>query len=264
MAITYKGGNRLVGLSSDAKPVDLDSGSTFIETDTGKESTLQYGSWIEINRPSVTSVAELLDDYSQIRPKRFWYWFSGSDLTSDYLWTLTNKTSANASEQRMSDSLDGGYIFEAVNGHQSTLTFNNFRQYDHNGSGFIGVCKRKNDSGNFGCGLKGDKSTADGHSGLRNGARLIFKTGTSDIQAQSADTDGVTNTDTSVASSDAWRLFSATLASSSIKYFVDGVLEVTHTSSDQIPDAKLQPYVYAEGQGANSGGQIRYYEAYNT
>ena len=214
----------------------------------------------------MTSIAELLNDYSSVRKQHFWYWFSGSNF-SNYAsrgWKLTDKTSTNASEQRMSPSVDGGYIFEAVNGHQSTLTFNNIRQFAYNGSGFIGVCKRKNSSGNFGCGLKGDKATADGHSGLRNGARLIFKTGTSDIQAQSADTDGVTNTDTSVASSDTWRLFSATLASSSIKYFVDGVLEVTHTSSDQIPDAKLQPYVYAEGQGANSGGQIRYFEAYNT
>ena len=47
MAITYKGGNRLIGLSSDVKPVDLDSGSTFIETDTGKERILNYGVWTE-------------------------------------------------------------------------------------------------------------------------------------------------------------------------------------------------------------------------
>ena len=77
MAITYKGGNRLLGLSSDVKPVDLDSGSTFIETDTGKEHTLQYGSWIETNKPS-GSIAELLNDYSSVRKQHLWSFFSGS------------------------------------------------------------------------------------------------------------------------------------------------------------------------------------------
>ena len=35
MAIEYLDGERIIGLSTDTKPTDVASGSTFIETDTG-------------------------------------------------------------------------------------------------------------------------------------------------------------------------------------------------------------------------------------
>jgi len=45
MAIAYKGGNRITGLSTDTRPdvINLVDGTIFTETDTGKEYIKYYG-----------------------------------------------------------------------------------------------------------------------------------------------------------------------------------------------------------------------------
>lgn len=178
-----------------------------------------------------------------------------------YRWTLTSKSTPWL--DGMNDSVNGGYKLHVTNGHEGILTFNNKRQYAHNGSVWIAVCNRFNSSGIMGGGLKGDDTTAEN----RNLSRLAIKESTNKIQAVSCNTTSATYSNTSVTSVDStYFALKGELGTSSIIYSVDGVTEVTHTTaaSDKLPDAKLQPYVYASANGSNSGGNVLYVEAYNT
>lgn len=202
-----------------------------------------------------SSVYEMFDPLTTVRKQRFWDWFSGDDIKA--WWTQTNKSTGWLDQ--MNDTVNYGYDLHATNGHEVILTFNNKRQYEHTGSVWIGVCNRFNSNGIMGAGLKGDDTTAEN----RNLSRLAIKNSTNAIQAVSCDTSGATYSNTSITSVDTTFFgLKGVLGSSSTEFFVDGVSEVTQTTT--LPDAKLQPYVYASASGSNTGGNINYYEAYNT
>jgi hypothetical protein len=262
MAITYKGGNRLVGLSSDTKPTADGkhiNGSTFIETDTGKEYILNYGAWTEKNKSS-GGVAELLDDYSQIRPKRFWYWFSGSALTTDYVWTTSNI--AGTPSFAMVDTIDEGFgITTATNsGDMGGISFGNKRHFNYEDSVCIGVVKKVATSTKIWCGFKnsGLVDSENWTSLYGDGQDGTYKSLTT------GDGAGTSTANSSVANDTAWTLFKIETASANNKLSINGVLRISKT--DDLNDAQKTQPIFQVKASASGGkeGRIRYIEAYNT
>ena len=55
MSIRRYAGDKIVGLSSDTKPVNVSDGATFYETDTLKEYIKNFGSWTRVANTNFTS-----------------------------------------------------------------------------------------------------------------------------------------------------------------------------------------------------------------
>ena len=132
MAITYKAGNRILGLSTDfvavannddTSTVTNADGTIFTETDTGKEYIKYYGEWSERNQPN-DSVGLTLN-YANETNQHMVEWFSGKQLFSR--WGITNFNSVTGATA-MDDNIDGGLIL-STSGNRSTLQFNNILQY---------------------------------------------------------------------------------------------------------------------------------------
>ena len=136
MAIAYKGGNRITGLSTDTRPdvIKLVDGTIFTETDTGKEYIKYYGDWTERNQPN-DSVGLALN-YADEANQHFWDFFSGKQLSSR--WTTTVSGSGTAT---VSDSINGGVVLEGSSGtnHNTRIDFNGKRQYTPQGCVVIAV-----------------------------------------------------------------------------------------------------------------------------
>ena len=152
MAITYKGGNRLAGLSSDSKPVNLANGSVFVETDTGKESILQYGSWSENNKPN-NSIAELLGDQSEPLNQHFIECFQMRHPPYNSFSAVNVAGSGHTSVTQ--DAIDGGLRIttSGSSGDRLSLDFtdasNIGRLFDTAASDFIWVVKTDNNANGF-------------------------------------------------------------------------------------------------------------------
>ena len=252
--------------TSSAKPTadgTNENGSTFIESDTGKEHILNYGAWTEKNQPA-DCLAELLSDHSGSDQKmRCWDFFCGRDLVTTNGWSWTAGAGGVVVSQGMADEIDGGYQIIMTNGHVGTYDFNNKRQYNHNGAVIIGVCKRSATNGIFGIGLKGDKANVGSYVDSRL-TRLAIRHGTNTIQGLTANSSGATYHDTGVTSDNYWHTLKIELTSGATHFSVDGVLRDSSTGSENETDAKVQPQFYSSTSGSSQGGNIRYLEAYNT
>ena len=265
MAITYKGGNRLAGLSSDTKPTadgEHINGSTFIETDTGKEYILNYGDWTETNQPS-GSIGELLDDYSEVRKKRFWYWFSGYDIENRW----TEKTSGSGT-YNIAHSIDGGLDIASGtgNGNYNIISFGDVgatpvRQFDGANSTFIAVVKHTpNSNGYATVGLHENPASAGQYiTAYIYPNNTYVKLNSNGASSDSVDTNTAGNTQ-------AWHVYKGESGSSKINLSVDGVLEATQSTAAKIPTVGLMPYADCapNSTGVSHHCHIRYYEAYNT
>lgn len=238
-----------------------ENGSTFIETDTGKEHILNYGAWAETNQPS-DCLAELLSDHSQ-QKMRCWDFFGGQDIVTTNGWNWTAGAGGVVVSQGMADEIDGGYQIIMTNGHVGTYDFNNKRQYNHNGAVIIGVCKRSATNGIFGIGFKGDKANVGSYVDSRT-TRLAIRHGTNTIQGMTADSSGATYHDTGVTSDANWHTLKIELTSGATHFSVDGVLRDSSTGSENETSEQVQPMIYAHANGSGAGGNIRYLEAYNT
>jgi len=238
-----------------------ENGTTFIETDTGKEYI--YGAWTEKNQPA-DCLAELLSDHSGSDQKmRCWDFFCGRDLVTTNGWSWTAGAGGVVVSQGMADEIDGGYQIIMTNGHVGTYDFGNHRQYNHNGAVIIGVCKRSATNGIFGIGLKGDKANVGSYVDSRL-TRLAIRHGTNTIQGLTANSSGATYHDTGVTSDNYWHTLKIELTSGATHFSVDGVLRDSSTGSENETDEKVQPTIYAHANGSGAGGNIRYLEAYNT
>jgi hypothetical protein len=252
MAISYKGGNRITGLSTDTRPdvINLVDGTIFTETDTGKEYIKYYGQWSERNQP--TDSIGLALNYADETNQHFWDFFSGKQI--DSRWTITNFNSVTGAIA-MDNNIDGGAKL-TTSGNRSALQFNNIRQYDHAGSEVIWVTKQ------VGSGANGALGMAKNSNGFFNGGVHVDFPTSGNITfytLNDAGSGGSGSTGVAVSESFNWHVYKMTCATSSQTCSIDGVLKLTRTAT---MDSAMQPV--ATAYNSSTTLHLRYCEAYNT
>ena len=259
MAIEYLDGGRIIGLSTDTKPTNADSGSTFIETDTGNIQTFNGTCWFTKPFESINDSFGRSLGYTQ--KQHFVEWFCGNRLRTD-TWNLGNSNSGYTIE--MDDSVNGGLkmINNASHTHSAILDFDLKRQFSSSASTVIYVGKTVTSSGGSIIGLGNDyrhnnsyKSTAVQ---LDNGYSTVYIL-SSDGTTQSATSTGI--------SRDANRhVYKLENKRNSIACSVDGVQGTSKTTN--LPsnnNDKMQPLLNVYSYSGNTTTfNINYFEAYNT
>lgn len=261
MAIEYLDGGRIIGLSTDTKPTDADSGSTFIETDTGNIQFFNGTCWFTKPFESINDSFGRSLGYTQ--KQHFVEWFSGHSL-DDHVWNTGNSNAGYTIE--MDNSVNGGLkmINNASHTHAAKLDFNLKRQFSSRASGVIYVGKTVTSSGGTIIGLGGDyrhnnayKSTAVQWDAGNSGGTVYILSG--DGTQQSATSTGI--------SRDANRhVYKLENKRNSIACSVDGVQGTSKTTN--LPNNnndKMQPLLSAYSYSGNTTTlNINYYEAYDT
>jgi len=261
MAIEYPDGGRIIGLSTDTKPTDADSGSTFIETDTGNIQFFNGTCWFTKPFESINDSFGRSLGYTQ--KQHFVEWFSGHSL-DDHVWNTGNSNAGYTIE--MDNSVNGGLkmINNASHTHAAKLDFNLKRQFSSSASTVIYVGKTVTSSGGTIIGLGGDyrhnnayKSTAVQWDAGNSGGTVYILSG--DGTQQSATSTGI--------SRDANRhVYKLVNTATSIACSVDGVVGTSKTTN--LPTGnndKMQPLLSAYSYSGNTTTlNINYYEAWNT
>ena len=259
MAIEYLDGGRIIGLSTDTKPTNADSGSIFIETDTGNIQTFNGTCWFTKPFDSINDSFGRSLGYTQ--KQHFVEWCSGASL-DDHVWNAGNSNAGYTIE--MDNSVNGGLkmINNASHTHAAILDFNLKRQFSSRASGVIYVGKTVTSSGGTIVGLGNDyrqdnayKTTAVQ---LDNGYTTVYIL-SGDGTAQTATSTGI--------SRDANRhVYKLVNTATSLTCSVDGVAGTSKTTN--LPTGnndKMQPVVKAYSYSGNTTTlNINYYEAWDT
>ena len=261
MAIEYLDGGRIIGLSTDTKPINVDSGSTFIETDTGNIQFFNGTCWFTKPFDSINDSFGRSLGYTQ--KQHFVEWFSGHSL-DDHVWNISNSNAGYTIE--MDDSVNGGLkmINNASHTHGAILDFNLKRQFSSSASTVIYVGKTVTSSGGTIIGLGNDYR----HNNSYESAAVQWDAGNSGGTVYILSGDGTTQTATSTGiSRDANRhVYKLENKRNSIACSVDGVQGTSKTTN--LPNNnndKMQPVVKAYSYSGNTTTlNINYYEAYNT
>ena len=198
--------------------------------------------------------------------QHFIEWFSGKQLPS--YWTLRDVVGGTGSSA-MNDAVDEGLRVNTGSGSDAAtfIDFNGKRQYSHNSSVCITVCRDNNPStsGGFRVGFVGDNATGveanlPANCAFINGSSIAEKVGiTSKDTSSYSNTSGTTTYVNSV-----FRAYKLTNGSSDLKLTVNGSLELTKTTN--LPTDKMQPFagIGSGGAGGTKELDIRYMECYNT
>lgn len=203
------------------------------------------------------SVYEMFDPLTTVRKQRFWDWFSGNAVRN--IWTAN---ATGASTATIDDTVGGGLLLTtgSTNGNRLELTFGDIKPFSHTGSVALGIMKLSTTSSiasriGFISGLLvGDTS----HSWITfdtalSATNYVFST----LDTSVSDTTGSVAADTNPHS------FKIENTGSNSKSYIDGVLDVTKTTS--LPDEQMEPHLSTQAKSAASRtGNFRYYEAYNT
>ena len=204
-----------------------------------------------------SSVYEMFDPLTTVRKQHVWDWFNGSDLHSR--WTKTD--GAGTGTYAMADSIDGG--FSVTSGgtiwNNSSLNFNQNRQYAHDGVVVIMVAKRSS-AGYMIAGLNDNNSAWDSpynEIAVKNlNTDTYFRIISSDSTTQT-ETDSTKTIDTS------WHNIKLTATNSNLNLTIDGVSVLDKTTNR--PIAKMQPLLTSTtSSGGAPTNSYRYFEAYNT
>ena len=206
------------------------------------------------------SFYEKFNPLTTVAKQRFVETFSGDALDTDR-WDVTTTGNGAAT---MSNEVDGGLKITSDSGATGgiMINFNNIRQYSQTGSVCIFVGKRTSAS---------DAQMVGGFTSntALNADVIEMKDYTGNTYKQlSYAKNGVwgTNVDTTVAIDTAWHSHKIELTPSSGTLSIDGLTEVTNSTS-YLPDSTVQSFFYSgETAGAASAksAQIKYMEAYNT
>jgi hypothetical protein len=192
-------------------------------------------------------------------------WFEGDQLHPR--WTVRNVIGSGSTT--MEDVIDGGFKITTGTGSDNAtfIDFNGKRQYSHNSSVCIAVCRDANPStsGGFRAGFVGGiatglESNLPANCAFINGQSIAVRVA---IASKDASTYSTTAGTTTLINS-VYRAYKLTNGSANLKLTVNDSLEVTKTTNR--PTAKMQPWA---GIGSGGGGgakifNIRYMECYNT
>ena len=264
MAIEYLDGGRIIGLSTDTKPTDVDAGSMFVETDTGNIEFFNGTCWFTKPFESINESFGRSLGYAQ--KQHFVEWFSGSTIRTD-TWNVEAVVGSIDSATGMYDGVNYGYyIKNSSNSDHTQIDFgasgSRTRQYgDH--SEMIVTSK-------MGCG-----SQYDMRDGLLNWydshyfyASVNWANSNSKMSLESANGGSTTSTDSTLALDENWHVKHLKLNGSSGTMDIDGTLRATTTSN--LPNGnneKMMPFhagvVPSSGYSSNRGCFIRYMECWN-
>ena len=228
-----------------------------VNADNNTLSNLEIGSEVK----NLKSFYELINPLTTNNKQRFIEWFSGNSLNTDR-WTTYVFNSAPTFQ--MGDSVNGGFeiVTAASNNTGGGITFNNIaRQYSKSGAVFICISQIDEASGETFQGLIYTHTTFNlfrNQTTISNiNTEATMFTHTSDA---SADTQTAT-TQAPITGSPA--LFKIETKSSSVEFNINGVLDVTTTST--LPAEDMQPRFSVRAlSAATHTGRIRYMECYNT
>ena len=176
MAIEYLDGGRIIGLSTDTKPTDVASGSTFIETDTGYTQTFNGTCWF--TKPFDSINDSFGRSLGHTQKQHFVEWFSGHSL-DDHVWSK-NDVRGGSGTVAMVDEVNGGVkITTGSSANSETrIDFNDKRQFSASASSMIFVQKRN--SGSTGQSLSGLRDNTANAAGTYS-CYIVNSVETSDI-----------------------------------------------------------------------------------
>jgi|TARA_R110002051_G_scaffold306455_1_gene377024 hypothetical protein len=258
MAIEYLDGSRIIGLSTDAKPTDIVSGSEFIETDTGSRYIHNGTAWIQDTFESMRE--SLGSSVGGKKGQHFVEWFTGAALRTD-TWNLGNSHAGYTIE--MDDSVNGGLklINNAVHTETAVIDFDDIRQYNQTANAVVSVFKSAPTSGGVMVGLGEDWENQNNY----DSATMQVDAGYAGMAVQTLSSDGTSQTTTATGfSADAnYHVYKLECTSTALNPTIDGVTRTTKTTNR--PTVKMQPVIKAYSYSGNTTQlNINYYEAYNT
>ena len=264
MAIEYLDGERIIGLSTDTKPTDVASGSTFIETDTGNIEFFNGTCWF--TKPFESINASFGRNLGATANQHMIEWFCGKSLNTDR-WNLEAVAGSIDAATGMYDGVDYGfYIKNSSNSDHTQIDFgvsgSRKRQYSPNSQCIV--------TSKMGCG-----SNYDMRDGLLNWydahyfyASVNWANSNSKMSLESANGGSTTSTDSDLALDENWHTKHLKLNGSSGTMDIDGIVRATTTSN--LPNGnneKMMPFhagvIPASGYSSNRGCFIRYMECWN-
>ena len=207
------------------------------------------------------SIYDQLNASGTVAKQRVVETFSGDALDTDR-WATNNNSGTNTFA--MVDGSDDGFKIttQAASSAHGSITFDNIRQYAHNGSECIGVLKRNTGSVRSYMGLS---NNANATSTAFQMAIVEDRTALANKGVSSSNGSSFTNTASSPAIpiDTAWTGYKLALDGTDIKLYINGVLGVTKSTTN--PTVNMQPIVGARNEASTAGEtQVRYLEAYNT
>lgn len=217
-----------------------------------------------------SSLYESFQALTSVQVSHFVEWFSGSSLNTN---TWKTHNDVGTPTYVMDDAIDGGLKVTCTSennanasvGWASSYNGAGKRHYDHQNSVYIDVLKvntAQSTHNNIPHGFsENQRSDAAGNNASvfnsGNGFSAFFQTRT--VSGTGTQTD----TSTAVAFDNNWHVYKIVLGASDNKFYVDGVLKVTATTT--LPAAKVHPISGSQGtSGGSPSYSIRYVEAYNT
>ena len=193
--------------------------------------------------------------------QHFIEWFSGKGGTNkpNFAWEFRSIAGVTGA---MSDSIDGGFVLTAGTGgnDRGEISFNDVGQFNLSGSVMIAVSKISSITNvNSWVGLL-EARTQDADFGYFGNISTISSTKLSlntNNSSGSSDTQSSCNMDTN------WHTRKLIFSTSGVQGYIDGVLEVDHSSNK--PTGNAQPEVWVNGLNSTSStNSVRYMECYNT
>ena len=205
------------------------------------------------------SVYEITNNLSTIAGQHMVEYFSGDSL--DSRWTLQDHSGTGTAVMSDTAGARWGGILLRTGGSadaNSSLDFDDKRQYEQTNCGFICVARRYDSSTRASWGMT---NTSDG---TLNFADSVDDTANTNKSLRSADGSTISETEGNIPITATPRsCMKLELSATYINMYIDGVLDVTKTTNR--PAAKLQPSFDALTRDSTANGSIiRYCEVYNT
>jgi len=208
------------------------------------------------------SVYELFNPLTTIAKSHFWDWFDGSDLNNRWI-----KHSGASPTYAMGDGVDAGFQISTgtTNNDRGGIHMSTTRHYDQENSIFIAVVRSAvaitSQQQFAGFSAVDDPALANDSLAVWHSFRQLtnFALRTANSGEGNSDTEGSVALDTN--------LHSVKVVcgdTPDVKLFMDGVLDVTKTTT--LPNSKMQPYFSTRNNGGTAVSELNiiYCETFNT
>lgn len=207
------------------------------------------------------SFYELFNSLTTVGKSRFVDWFDGNALNP--IWTKRNL--AGTGTATMNDAIDGGLIIQVTSGSndQTTIGFNNKRNFYHNSSVIIFIAKLPDDKTNIYASVNGLNSDDRSDAGGTDFAGVEMDKFVTNWGLWTKDGTTSSTTESDVATDTSYHNYKIECGSTNIKLYIDGILKVIKTTNR--PTIGMQPIfgLQNDALGNTPRVQVLYCEAYN-
>ncbi len=217
------------------------------------------GSDVAVVEDTFASLYESFQELTSIQVSHFVEWFSGDSL--DAIWTQHNETGSNTFA--MADEIDGGFKITTGTSFldEATIYFNNKRHYDPRDCELIAISKSDSADHTIMTGMSNLNDPIS--DGTAPDIGVLDETIQTHFQADSSD-GSVSLVAMSIVIDNDYHIWKITCGSANIKYFADGVLEVTKTTNRPTQDMQPVLSIFTRENPGAASTQITYMEIYNT